>query len=495
MQGHRAIGHGGAIYGFATTLSALPDDKLGVVVVATKDSVNAVTNRIANLALRAMLAAREGKALPQPEKTTPIDPERAKKLAGLYRSTKDSGKTLELIESAGKLYLFREEAGNYVQLRSSGRDFIVDDLLSYGERILRDTTFDFIASGRGVPYVFDIGAEEYHQVPPITIRDGLDNILHKLAEPKPALEKLRDLVGEYGWDHDILYILERDGKLWCLIEWYEFDPLEEVSPNVFKFPNRGLYDGEKLIFKRDAKGKVTAVEAAGVLFKRRQVGPEDGAAQLHVKPLRPVADLLKEAMQAQPPKEKGDFRKQELVELTKLDPTIKLDIRYATTNNFLGSVFYQEARAFLQRPAAEALVRAHQKLKAKGYGLMIHDGYRPWFVTKVFWDATPEDKHIFVANPATGSRHNRGCAVDLTLYDLQTGKPVEMVSTYDETTDRAYPDYPGGTTLQRWHRRLLRDAMEAEGFTVYEAEWWHFDYKDWRLYAIGNVAFDKIESR
>jgi len=104
----------------------------------------------------------------------------------------------------------------------------------------------------------------------------------------------------------------------------------------------------------------------------------------------------------------------------------------------------------------------------------------------------PDDKKIFVADPSQGSRHNRGAAVDLTLYDLKTGKPVEMVSTYDETTDRAYPDYPGGTSLQRWHRKLLRDAMESEGFTVYEAEWWHFDYRDWRKFRIGNLRFEDI---
>jgi len=182
------------------------------------------------------------------------------------------------------------------------------------------------------------------------------------------------------------------------------------------------------------------------------------------------------------------------VELTKLDPTIKLDIRYATTNNLFDTVFYSQARAFLQRPAAEAVVRVNQKLKASGYGLLVHDGYRPWYVTKVFWDATPDDKKLFVADPSKGSRHNRGCAVDLSLYDLKTGKPIEMVSTYDETTDRAYPNYPGGTSLQRWHRDFLRAAMEAEGFTVYEAEWWHFDYKDWQKYRIGNVRFEDIGS-
>src|SRR5262249_1476166 len=211
-----------------------------------------------------------------------------------------------------------------------------------------------------------------------------------------------------------------------------------------------------------------------------------------VKPLRPVPELIKEALKAQPPAEPGDFYKTDLVELTKLDPTIRLQVRYATTNNFLGTVFYTEPRAFMQRPAAEAVVRANQKLKAMGYGLLVHDAYRPWYITKVFWDATPDDKKLFVADPSKGSRHNRGCAVDLSLYDLSTGKPVDMVSTYDETTDRAYPNYRGGTSLQRWHRDLLRAAMEAEGFTVYEAEWWHFDYKDWQRYHIGTVRFEEI---
>ncbi len=146
----------------------------------------------------------------------------------------------------------------------------------------------------------------------------------------------------------------------------------------------------------------------------------------------------------------------------------------------------------MQKPAAEALERVNEKLKAQGYGLLIYDAYRPWYVTKMFWDATPEKFHSFVADPSKGSRHNRGCAVDLTLYDLKTGKPVEMVGGYDEFSDRAFPDYLGGTSRQRWHRDLLRRAMEAEGFTVYEEEWWHFDYKDWRKYPILNKTFEEL---
>jgi zinc D-Ala-D-Ala dipeptidase len=216
------------------------------------------------------------------------------------------------------------------------------------------------------------------------------------------------------------------------------------------------------------------------------------AVSFHITPLHPINELRAEALKAQPPHETGNFRKPDLVELVKLDPTIKLDIRYATTNNFLGTPVYTQARAFLQRPAAEALLRAHHELKAHGYGLIIHDGYRPWYVTKIFWDATPDDKKIFVANPAKGSIHNRGCAVDLSLYDLATGKEVEMPSGYDEMTDRAYANYPGGTAKERALRALLRDAMVKQGFTINAEEWWHFNYKDWQQYPILNIRFEDL---
>lgn len=211
-----------------------------------------------------------------------------------------------------------------------------------------------------------------------------------------------------------------------------------------------------------------------------------------VKPPRPLAQIRGEALAASPPQEQGQFRRNDLVELAGLDHAIHLDIRYATSRNFLGAPVYTQARAFLQRPAAESLVRALHRLQALGYGLLIHDGYRPWYITKIFWEATPTDGKIFVADPAQGSRHNRGCAVDLTLYDLKTDQPVEMTGLYDEMSPRSFPDYSGGTSLQRWHRDLLRWAMESEGFTVYESEWWHFDYKDWPEYAIANIPFEKL---
>lgn len=193
-----------------------------------------------------------------------------------------------------------------------------------------------------------------------------------------------------------------------------------------------------------------------------------------------------------PPVESGPFRKPDLVELVKLDPTIKLDIRYATKNNFAGEKVYKEKRAFLQRPAAEALARVNQKLRAQGYGLVVFDGYRPWAVTKKFWDITSEDKKIFVADPSKGSRHNRGCAVDLSMFDLKTGQTVKMPSEYDEMTERSHINYECATPESKKLRELLRAAMTSEGFAVYEPEWWHYDFKDWREYPILNIKFSEI---
>lgn len=192
------------------------------------------------------------------------------------------------------------------------------------------------------------------------------------------------------------------------------------------------------------------------------------------------------------PPEESNKREADLLELITLDKTIKLDIRYARSDNFVGRPVYTEARAFLQRPAAEALLRVHHKLKKRNLGLVIFDGYRPWAVTKLFWDVVEEHERKFVANPENGSKHNRGCAVDLSIYNLKTGRLVAMPTDFDDFTDKASPSYTGGTKKQRENRDLLRSLMEAEGFVVNKNEWWHFDYKDWEKYAIYDIAFSEI---
>ena len=305
--------------------------------------------------------------------------------------------------------------------------------------------------------------------------------------PKPPAPPAAwlSLIGAYASDHDTLYVIEDGGVLVALVRSTAPQPLAQVSDSVFALAGRGVDHGE-VVFRRGE------IAMGGVARRRLQLGPADGG-QLRLQPVRSVAQLLRADRRLRPPAESGAFLAADLVEPAKLDTTIHLDIRYATTNNFLGSVFYSSPRAFMQRPAAQAVARASRVLRPLGYGLLIHDAYRPWYVTKVFWDATPTESRWLVANPARGSKHNRGAAVDITLYDLATGAPVEMPSTYDEATVRAESGYPGGTSRQRWHRALLRRVLEAEGFTVNPSEWWHFDYRDWQRYQILNVRFEDIK--
>jgi D-alanyl-D-alanine dipeptidase len=310
-------------------------------------------------------------------------------------------------------------------------------------------------------------------------------------KPSDVPAQWKGLVGEYVLGTDTVCVLEREGNLSLLAQ---SNHLYQLSPNgsdAFAIGQGWPYEEKVCIFKRNQVGAGISMETGNKTYRRVFFGDENGKS-FRIKPLKPVDVLRENAMGATPPKEVGEFLHPDLVELARLDSTIHLDIRYATTNNFVGERFYSQARAFLQRPAADALVRVHRSLQRMGYGLLIHDAYRPWYVTKMFWDATPVEQKEFVADPMKGSRHNRGCAVDLSLYDLKTGRPVEMASGYDEFSHRAYPEYPGGTSLQRWHRFVLRQAMEAEGFRVFDSEWWHFDYKEWRHYPIGTITFEMI---
>jgi D-alanyl-D-alanine dipeptidase len=248
-----------------------------------------------------------------------------------------------------------------------------------------------------------------------------------------------------------------------------------------------------LEFESDRDGKPSAVVVGGSRMQFRDIGQEV-VDKIRAGVKADSGRLRAAALAAKPPKEPPPKRPSDLVDLASVDPTIKFDIRYASSNNFIGIPLYERAAAYMQRPAAEALGRVERALASKGYGLLIHDAYRPWFVTKMFWDATPESSHVFVADPSEGSRHNRGCAVDLTLYDLKSGRAVEMTGRFDEMSPRSFADYVGGTSRQRWLRDLLRSEMEAQGFAVYPQEWWHFDYKDWHDYAIGTATFTELRA-
>ncbi|HPF46305.1 MAG: M15 family metallopeptidase [Alphaproteobacteria bacterium] len=316
--------------------------------------------------------------------------------------------------------------------------------------------------------------------------------------PPPAPEKWRPYYGEYTLGDQKLLFRENNGRFEVLynpsadgkdLDKIKIRPLSELGDGKFTYSFNGEFSN--FLFRLDDQGKQLGVMVNDDFYERHNIEPTNGNT-FKVTLDKPIEDYIKDALRATPPVQKGNFRKPDLVDVTTVLEKVKLDIRYATTNNFLNAPTYSLAKSFIQGPALEALNKANKRFLKMGYGLLIHDSYRPWYVTKVFWDATEGNERDFVANPEKGSKHNMGSAVDLTLYDLKTGKPIKMVGTYDEMSDRSYPEYPGGTSLERWHRDLLRHVIEAEGFKVVSNEWWHFDHKDWQKYPILNKTFEEL---
>ncbi|HSX56083.1 MAG TPA: serine hydrolase [Sphingomonas sp.] len=463
LDGQRTVGHGGAVYGHVTSLQLMPDAGIGVVVFATVDSGNAA-QRIGAHALRSWLAAREGRPLPGWERSTVIAGDAAIRLSGRFENGGDS---LNLRVFDGRLVLDAPELAG--ELRRLGDRYVLDDA-----QLRRE----------GLAVAPDASWVEL---------DGRRFTRASWRRPPPPEAELAALIGEYGWDYNVLRIYERDGKPYVRIEWVDWLPLTRVGADHYAFPkDRGLYPLEALTFERDAAGNVTAAKLGAIRFPRRDFGAEGEAAIRKVMATGGIATVREGARRATPPVE-SEKVKSDLVAVRSFDPAIRLDVRYAGTNNFLGQQIYERPGAFLQRPAAEAMARINRSLAPQGFGLLVHDAYRPWYVTKMFWDATPPASRIFVADPAKGSRHNRGAAVDLTMIDLATGTPMITTGRYDEMSSRSYTNYVGGSDEQRWLREVLRRAMEADGFTVYPQEWWHFDRDGWQQYPIGNRSFEELE--
>lgn len=180
----------------------------------------------------------------------------------------------------------------------------------------------------------------------------------------------------------------------------------------------------------------------------------------------------------------------QLIEIKKAIPSVILDIRYATKNNFMQLVMYKQAKAFARKPVVEQLKKIQSILKQQGYGLKIFDAYRPYAITVAFYEKA-SDKN-FVANPAKGSKHNRGCAVDLTIIDLKTGKDVPMPTPYDSFAPEAAPGYTNLPAAIIKNREFLISVMQANGFRVIHNEWWHFDFIGWENYQLMDIPFEKL---
>jgi zinc D-Ala-D-Ala dipeptidase len=186
---------------------------------------------------------------------------------------------------------------------------------------------------------------------------------------------------------------------------------------------------------------------------------------------------------------------QKMLSLQKLIPNIVLDLRYGTTNNFMKTVMYDERPhyTFMRQPAAKALAQVQKELLKTGYGLKIFDAYRPFAVTKKFWELVHDER--YVANPAQGSGHNRGIAVDLTIISLKTKKELKMPTGFDNFTDSAHHDFMHLTDEVLKNRNLLKETMEKYGFKEFATEWWHYSLPDPEKYEVLDLSFGELRQK
>ncbi|QMU29226.1 M15 family metallopeptidase [Adhaeribacter radiodurans] len=218
-----------------------------------------------------------------------------------------------------------------------------------------------------------------------------------------------------------------------------------------------------------------------VIFSKSGVAQDAKANKYGLKVISNPADYLKQVTR--------DSSLQ-LVDITSVIPDIKLDIRYATANNFMGEPVYTSAQAFLRRPVAQALKNVQTELNKQGLGLKIFDAYRPYRATVYFYEKVRDT--IYLAKPWEGSRHNRGCTVDLTLINLKTGQELQMPTAYDAFTKKAHVNYTNLPATAIKNREKLKQVMTKHGFQVYSEEWWHFDYRDFKKFDLMNIRFEDL---
>ncbi len=325
------------------------------------------------------------------------------------------------------------------------------------------------------------------------------------AAPKACPPDMAAIVGFYQGEGENILIRERGGRLELLygvtVGDYAFDQSNVYQLVKNRYDEYTLNiadprDGEGtaiLKFERDKEGVGVTATIEKKRFTRRFFPTERGDV-FTIAPVKDIAQLRSAAKAANMPGQPARLLTAELVEINTLEPGIRVDMPYARKDNLFNTPVYESERAFLEMNTARALQRVHKQLAAFGLGIVVWDAYRPWYISKTFYDALPDkDKKLLEDPQKGGSPHNRGTAVDVSLYTLADGQTVGMPSNFDEPSLRATRCFQGGSELLRWRRDLLRLVMENEGFTGVDHEWWHYDYKEAAKYRLLNTAFSEIK--
>lgn len=324
------------------------------------------------------------------------------------------------------------------------------------------------------------------------------------AQPASPSSDIQALLGFYQSEGDNVIIREREGRLEFLYG-VTVDDWPFNQSNVFQMRKK-RYDEYELVtanprdyrmilnvkFERDGKGKGITLVIDKQRYSRIFFAGEN-ANDFKLTPSQPVDALRRNAEASIMPNQPGNLLAAKLVDISRKDSQIKINMVYATDKNFIDTAIYESNKAYLQEDAANALSRVNKELAKYGYGVVVWDAYRPWYISKLLHDVLPEKDKGLLESPETGSQHNRGLSVDVSLYYLATGQQVQMISGFDEPSLRAYSKFQGGSELERFRRDLLRQLMENEGFTTIDHEWWHFDYKDFTNYQLLNIPFNELD--
>jgi D-alanyl-D-alanine dipeptidase len=336
------------------------------------------------------------------------------------------------------------------------------------------------------------------------VQTGLSSV--EAAIPADAPKDIKYILGFYYGNGENILIRENKGRLELLYRFSMQDKCFDLA-NIYPL-SKNHFDSYLMVeagpmsntevgvkFERDPDGYGITCRVGGNRYTRYYFGQETGenAKLFRFPPVDNWEELRKQANEAVMPAALATGEAVTLVDVATI-PNVKIENVYAGVDNIFGAPLYTVNKLYLGSKAVEALTKVQERLASKGYGLVVWDAYRPWAVSKLAHLALPADKKYMLEDPELkGNKHNTGNAVDLSLYDLETGEAIEMSSGFDEPSMRQYASYPGGTERQRYLRTMLRETMEEFGFTGIEMEWWHFEYDAQTAYAHQNIPLENLK--
>lgn len=326
------------------------------------------------------------------------------------------------------------------------------------------------------------------------------------AVPADVPKDIKYILGFYYGNGENILIRENKGRLELLYRYSMQDKCFDIA-NIYPL-SKNHFDSYTMVeagpmsntevavkFERDPDGYGITCRVGGNRYSRYYFGTQTGenGKQFRFPPVADWEKLRADANATVMPAALASGTQVELVDLAAV-PGVQIKSVYAGSDNIFGVPLYTSSKLYLGSEAAKALEQVQKQLEKKGFGLLIWDAYRPWSVSKLAHLALPEGKKFMLEDPELkGSTHNTGNAVDVSLYDLETGEAIEMISDFDEPTMRQYASYTGGTEKQRYLRDMLREAMEEQGFTGIEMEWWHFEYDAQGAYAHLNIPIENLQ--